>query len=117
MSVARFFASLFHHEEGKVFKDPVVTILIRCGKCRLRYWITPHAKVITFGLVGHQCYDNITQTLTITELSEHECHELIPASEVLDIAITSILANKIIEVISIEKRCQLCENEFILEHM
>ena len=79
--------------------------------------MTPHAKVITFGLVGLQCYDNITQTLTITELSEHECHELIPASEALYIPITIILANKIIEVISVEKRYQLCENEFVLEHM
>ena len=91
--------------------------MIRCGKCCFCYWITPHAKVVALGLVSLQCNDNITQTLTITKLSEHECHELIPASEVLDIAITSILANKIIEVISIEKRCQLCENEFILEHM
>ena len=73
--------------------------------------------MITFGLVSLQCNDNITQALTVTELSEHECHELIPAGEVLDISITSILANKIIEVISIEKRCQLYENEFVLEHM
>ena len=57
------------------------------------------------------------QTLTITEFSEHECHELIPAGEALCLPITIILANKIIEVISVEKRCQLCENEFVLEHM
>ena len=64
-----------------VFKDPVVTILIRCGKCRLCYRITSHAKVVAFGLVSLQCNDHITQTLTITKLSEHECHELIPTSE------------------------------------
>ena len=86
-------------QECEVFKDPVVTILIRCGKCRFRYWVMPHAKVVTLGLVSLQCNDNITQALTITKLSEHECHELIPAGEVLDIAITTILANKIIEVI------------------
>ena len=98
-----FLASLLHHEEGKVFKDPVVTILIGCCKCRFGYWITPHAKVVTLGLVSLQCNDNITQTLTITELSEHECHELIPAGEVFDMPITSKLANKKIEVISVEK--------------
>lgn len=76
-----------------------------------------HAKVITFGLVSLQCNDNITQTLTITKLSEHKCHGLIPIGEVLDISITAILANKIVEVISVEKRCQLCENKFVLEHM
>ena len=31
--------------------------------------------------------------------------------------VITILVNKIIEEISIEKRCQLCENEFISEHM
>ena len=92
-------------------------LLIRCGKCRFRYWITPHAKVVTLGLVSLQRNNNIMQTFMITELSEHECHELIPAGEALYIPITIILANKIIEVISVEKRCQLCENEFVLEHM
>ena len=36
----------------KVFKYPVVTILICCGKCRFRYWITSHAKLVTLGLVS-----------------------------------------------------------------
>lgn len=56
-----FLASLFHHEEGKVFKDPVITILIGCGKCRFRYWITPHAKVVTLGLVSLQRNNNIAR--------------------------------------------------------
>ena len=36
-----FLASLFHHEEGKVFKYPVVTILICCGKL-IRWQIRWH---------------------------------------------------------------------------
>ena len=60
---------------------------------------------------------SISQTLTIAELSEHECQGLVPAGEALHITVPSIFANKIIEVISVEKRCQLCENEFVLEHM
>lgn len=116
MSVARFLRGLFHHEEGKVFKDPVVTILIRCGKCRFRYWITPHSKVITFGLVSLQCNDNITQALTVTELSEHECHELIPAGEVLDIPVPIILVNQVTELVVVEKCNQLSEYIFVFVH-
>lgn len=78
--------------------------------------VTPHSKVITFGLVSLQCNDNITQALTVTELSEHECHELIPAGEVLDIPVPIILVNQVTELVVVEKCNQLSEYIFVFVH-
>lgn len=75
-----------------------------------------HSKVITFGLVSLQCNDNITQALTVTELSEHECHELIPAGEVLDIPVPIILVNQVTELVVVEKFNQLSEYIFVFVH-
>jgi len=55
-------------------------------------------------------------TLTVTELTEHQRKELIPAGEMLDILVTIVLASKVIEVISVKECYQLGENELIFEH-
>ena len=46
---------------------------------------------------------HIAQTLTVTELSEHQSKKLVPAGEMLDITVTVIFASEIIEVIPIKK--------------
>ncbi len=47
--------------------------------------------------------NQITQPFTIGELSEHPCKKLIPASQVLDIAVTVVLGNDAIEPTPIKK--------------
>jgi hypothetical protein len=63
------------------------------------------------------CDYQVAQTLTITELSEHQSKEFIPASEVFDILVTIILADKIVEAIPIKECRQQNEYELVLEHM
>ena len=72
--------------------------------------------MVTFRLVSLQCNDNITQTPTITKLSEHECHELIPTGEALDISVPVILVNQVTELVVVEKFNQLCEHIFVFVH-
>ena len=52
----------------------------------------------------------------VTELSEHECHELIPAGEVLDIPVPIILVNQVTELVVVEKCNQLSEYIFVFVH-
>ena len=61
------------------------------------------AEVVTLGPMGFYSHYHIAQTLTVTELAEHQCQKLVPAGEVLDILVTIIFASEIIEVIPIKK--------------
>ena len=70
-------------------------------------------------LLGPMClkgYNQITQTLTITPLSEHHCKQLVPTSEVFHVAITIILANNVIELSPVQKSGKLSKNVFVLKH-
>ena len=53
--------------------------------------------------MGFKSHYHIAQTLTVTELTEHQSKKLVPAGEVLDILVTIIFASEIIEVIPIKK--------------
>ena len=61
--------------------------------------------------------NQVTQTLTITQLSKHHCKQLIPASEVFHIAVAVILANIVVELSSVQKSSKLSKNVFVLVHM
>jgi hypothetical protein len=45
-------------------------------------------------------------------LSEHQSEELIPTSEMLDVAIPIVLVNKVTELVAIQKLYQLSEDVF-----
>ena len=59
-----------------------------------------------------QGHNQVTQALTITELSEHQSKELIPTSKMLDVAIPIVLVNKVTELVAIQKLYQLSEDVF-----
>jgi hypothetical protein len=59
--------------------------------------------VETLGPMGFKSHYHIAQTLTVTELTEHQSKKLVPAGEALDILVTIIFASEIIEVIPIKK--------------
>ena len=63
-----------------------------------------------------ECNNQITKTLTITQLTKHHCKQLVPASEVFHIAITIILANVVVELGPVQKSGKLSKNVFVLEH-
>ena len=70
-------------------------------------------------LLGPMCFksnNQITKTLTITQLAEHHCKQLVPTGEVLHIAIAIILANVVVELSPVLKSDKLSENVFVLEH-
>ena len=110
------FASFLHYIECKVFKDSVVMILISISECGFGYWIASQTKIILLGSMCFKCYNQVAKTLTIAQLPEHHSKQLIPAGELLHVAITIILANKVIELCSVQKSGKLSEYVFILVH-
>ena len=73
--------------------------------------------MVALGLVGFKSRDQVSQALTVTELSEHQSKELIPAGEMLDITVTVILVNKTAELVIVQKLYQLGEYIFVLVHL
>ena len=70
-------------------------------------------------LLGPMCFKSnyqITKTLTITQLAEHHCKQLVPAGEVLHVAIAIILANVVVKLSPVQKSGKLSKNLFVLEH-
>ena len=70
-------------------------------------------------LLGPMCFksnNQITKTLTITQLAEHHCKQLVPAGEVLHVAIAIILANIVVKLSPVQKSGKLSKNVFVLEH-
>ena len=67
--------------------------------------------------MGFKSHYKVSQTLTVAELSEHQCKELVPACEVLDITITVILINKATELVIVQKLYQLCEYIFVFVYL
>ena len=51
------------------------------------------------GPMGFYSHYHIAQTLTVTELAEHQSKKLVPAGEMLDITIPVILVNKVAELV------------------
>ena len=61
-------------------------------------------------LLGPMCFksnNQITKTLTITQLAEHHCKQLVPAGEVLHVAIAIILANIVVKLSPVQKSGKL----------
>jgi hypothetical protein len=61
--------------------------------------------------------NQVSHALTIAQLTKHQRKELVPTCEVLHVFVACILANKIIEVIPVEKGYKLSENVLVLIHM
>ena len=98
-----FLPGLRHHVEGKLLKDTEVAVLIGRSQRSLGDGLSPQTEVETLGPMGFKSHYHIAQTLTVTELTEHQSKKLVPAGEVLDILVTIIFASEIIEVIPIKK--------------
>ena len=94
----------------------MVTILIGISEGGFGYWIASQAKMILLGSMRFKSYNQVAKTLTIAQLPEHHSKQLIPASELLHVAITIILANEIVELGSVQESGKLSEYVFILVH-
>ena len=60
--------------------------------------------------------NQISQTLSITQLTKHHSKQLIPTSEMLHIAVSIILANIVVKLSPIQKIGELGKNVFVVEH-
>ena len=67
--------------------------------------------------MGFKSHNQVSKTLTVTELPEHQSKKLVPAGEMFDILVATIFAGEIIEVIPIEERCYLRKDKLILKHI
>ncbi len=87
---------------GEVLEDAAVTVLI--GACKSRFChLFANTEVVTFRPMRIQVYYQVTQAYAIRTLSEHHCKQLVPACEVFHIVITLVLANEVIEMISVKE--------------
>jgi isocitrate lyase len=57
--------------------------------------------MITFGMVGIKSDNQVSQAFTIGELAEHQRKQLVPASEMLHVLVTIMIANDVVELVSI----------------
>ena len=57
-------------------------------------------------------HNQVTQALTIAQLTKHQCKELVPTSEVLHIVVTFILINDVTKLVIVQKLNQLSEDVF-----
>ena len=110
-------AGLIHHIEGEALKNPIVTVLVGGGKRCLCDRVPTQSEVVTLRLVGFQSDYQVAQAFPIAKLPEHHSQQLVPAGEVLYIFVATILADKIVEVIPVHERRQLCEYELVLKHV
>ena len=60
--------------------------------------------------------NQISQTLSITQLAKHNSKQLIPTCEMLHIAVSIILVNQMAKLVIVEKFYLLGENVFVFVH-
>ena len=99
-----------------LLEDAIVTVGIGLAQIASGH-VLAKSEMITFLVMRLYGDNQVSHALAITQLSEHQRKELVPTCEVLHIFVACILANKVIEVIPIEKCYQLSENVLVLIHM
>ena len=97
------FVDFLHHIEGRVFEDPIITILNSRPMSSFGNRFTTYSKMVLLGTVCFKSHNQITKTLTITQLSKHHRLWLVPADKVLHIANVIILENTVVKLGAIQK--------------
>jgi hypothetical protein len=77
----------------------------------------PHPKEVAFAAMGFQRNYQVSQTLTIRQLPEHQGEQLVPARERLDVFVTMVFAHIVVEQTPVQKRGELGENVFVFVHL
>lgn len=87
----------------EVLENTAVSILIGSGKSRLRYLLA-YSEVVALRSMRIQSNNQIPQTYTIGKLAEHHREQLIPTCETLHMAVSSVLAYEVVEMVTVKKR-------------
>lgn len=75
------------------------------------------AEMVALAAVSLDDDNQITQTLAIGQLSEHHHQQLVPAGEVLHIAVAAVFCDDTTELVVIQELNQLSKNVYVLIHM
>ena len=94
--------SLLNHKLGEVLKNAIVALLVGFTKVATRHRF-PHSEVVKFAAVSFRCHYEVSQTLTIGQLSEHHRKQLIPTRKTLDVLVTFALRNYAVELTAVHK--------------
>lgn len=86
--------------EGKLLEDAIIAVGIGIHKSTLGSVLTK-SKVISFGCMSLSCQDNITETLLVGKLTEHQHAKLFVTAKLLDIFVATIFLCEIVEVVTI----------------
>ena len=93
-----------YHAVGEVLEDAEVPVLVGLGQVA-SCGLLPETESVTLLVMGFQRYDQVTQALAIGQSAKHQDEQLVPAREVLDILVAVVFADKVVEVIPIQKIC------------
>ena len=99
-----------------LLEDAIVAVGIGLAQIASGH-VLAKSEMITFLAMRLYGDNQVSHALAITQLSEHQRKELVPTCEVLHVFVATILADKVVEVIPIEKCYQLSENVLVLIHM
>ena len=71
---------------------------------------------VALGVVCFKGNHEIPQTFPVGKLTEHQGKQLVPASKMLHILVSSIFTHDVVKLVPVEETDQLRKNEFILMH-
>lgn len=96
--------SKFHHVVGILLEDAAVPVLVSFCQVATSHGV-PESEELSLAAVRFHRNNQIAQTFTPRELTEHKNFELIPAGESLYVPVTLILTNEIVELVTVKVRC------------
>lgn len=91
----------FHHIVGILFEDAAIPVLVRFSQVTAGHGV-PETEELSLTAVRLHRNNQITQTFSPLELTEHKDFQLIPAREVLYVLVTLILSNDAIEFAAVK---------------
>ena len=101
---------------GEVLEDAIVTVGVCLCQITSGHVLAKSEMIALLMVCLYNGYQ-VAQTLAITQLTEHQCKELVPTCEVFHITVSIILVNDVTELVKVQEFYQLREYIFRFVHM
>lgn len=85
---------------GEIFEDAKIPVFVSLSKVASGYMSTD-TEMVTFGAVRIECNNQGSEPLAVGKLPEHLHQQLVPAGKMLDVAVSAVFSDEIVEVISV----------------
>ncbi len=95
-------AGFGNHECCVLFEDAVVTLLISLTEIAPSYRL-PDSKMVEFPSVCFHSHNQISEALSIGQLTEHHRKQLIPAGIAFDILVAIVFLHNVFEFLVIKE--------------